>query len=91
MGEEIREHKVVLEGRCKLSITGVISVRSFDEECIVLNLEGCRLTVEGRGLHIGELSLERGIVLTEGIVTALIYDEGGMKIRKKFFGFDREA
>ena len=47
-----RWHSLSLEGREKLSITGVDDVSGFDEELVVLRTGQGELTVRGRQLHI---------------------------------------
>ena len=40
-------HSVILEGREKLTISGVTDVQSFDEEQVVLQLEAGELIIQG--------------------------------------------
>ena len=53
-------HRLTMEGREKLTISGVEDVISFDEHEILLDtLEGT-LLLRGEGLHINKLSVESG-------------------------------
>ena len=47
-------HKVTLEGRNRLNLTGVKEVESFDEGMVVLHTTRGTLVVRGDGLHLNE-------------------------------------
>ena len=49
-------HRLQLEGREKLTVSGVEDVERFDETGIVMATSAGLLTVTGEGLHIGQLS-----------------------------------
>ena len=68
-------HKLTLDQRSKLTMTGVREVISFDDSAVVLETELGALTVHGSGLQMKTLSLEGGQVAVEGNVCALIYEE----------------
>ena len=68
-------HRIVLEGRQKLTVTGVTEVVSFDETAVVLRTELGTLLVQGRDLQLKTLSVEGGQVAVEGTVSALGYEE----------------
>lgn len=71
-------HRVVLEERGSLSVTGVEEVERFDEEEIVMSTVRGTMVVRGTGLHIEKLSLDGGELKVEGNVDTLTYeDEGG--------------
>ncbi|MFR1150324.1 MAG: YabP/YqfC family sporulation protein [Butyricicoccus sp.] len=53
-------HSVILEGREKLTISGVTDVHSFDEEQVLLETVRGMLVVRGQGLHVERLQLEAG-------------------------------
>ena len=50
-------HSVILEGREKLTISGVTDVHSFDEEQVLLETVRGMLVVRGQGLHVERLQL----------------------------------
>lgn len=76
MEEQIRlPHKLTLNDRKKLTLTGVTEVMSFDEQSVVLETELGMLTVHGQQLQLKNLSQEGGQVAVEGEVAALIYEE----------------
>ena len=68
-------HNVNLEGRGKLTVTGVRDVESFDESLIVLDTVRGVLLVHGRDLHLQLLSLEGGQAVVDGLVDSLTYEE----------------
>ena len=74
------EHRVLLEGREELVISGVEEVESFDESAILLTTAQGGLEIQGEGLHIEKLSLDGGDLKVEGRVNALVYEaEGGRR------------
>lgn len=75
MEKECLPHKVVLDGRSRLSVTGVTDVLSFDEGAVLLRTEMGILTVQGRDLRLKTLSPEGGHVSVEGNVASLVYEE----------------
>ena len=82
-------HTVILEGREKLSISGVIDVQSCDEEQVLLETVRGMLVVRGQGLHVERLQLEAGELIVEGEVGLVEYDDsvqprGGLL--KRLFG-----
>lgn len=68
-------HRVELEDRDKLTVSGVEDVERFDEGCIVMATCEGTLIVTGEGLHIGKLSLDGGELQVDGRVEALTYEE----------------
>lgn len=68
-------HKLTLNERRQLSMSGVSEVVSFDESAVVLRTGLGTLTVHGKDLQLKTLSLEGGQVAVDGTVSALIYEE----------------
>ena len=66
-------HSVILEGREKLTISGVTDVHSFDEEQVLLETVRGMLVVRGQGLHVERLQLEAGELIIQ--VGLLEYDD----------------
>ena len=74
--EETRlPHKLQLNERKSLTMTGVTEVVSFDENTVVLQTALGLLIVQGQQLSLQNLSLEGGQVAVEGTVSALSYEE----------------
>ena len=57
---------ITVKNRNIMSVTGVTEVISFDEGAVELRTACGELCIEGEGLHIGVLDMERGIVTLEG-------------------------
>lgn len=72
---EEKPHRVTLDSRNRLTVTGVSDVESFDENAITMETEGGLLVVRGSSLHIEKLSLDGGDLLVEGEVDSLTYEE----------------
>ena len=75
MTEERFPHKLTLNERKSLTMTGVTEVVSFDETAVVLKTSLGLLTVQGQELKLKTLSLEGGQVAVDGEVSALVYEE----------------
>ena len=71
----VKPHSVSMDDRCRLNVTGVDDVESFDETTIVMNTSQGNLIVRGSGLHIGKISLDVGEIKVEGMITDLSYEE----------------
>ena len=67
-------HRLQLEGREKLSVSGVEDVVRFDENCIVTTTAGT-LIITGEELHIGKLSLDGGEMQVDGRIDAVTYED----------------
>ena len=84
---ETGKHTLTLSARTHIEIGGVTDVVSFDEETVTLVTDCGELTIEGASLHIGTLNIERGCVVVDGRVNALIYTENTpRKKRARLFG-----
>lgn len=70
-----RQHSVNMEGRAKLSITGVDDVSGFDENLVVLSTALGDLTIRGQQLHIDRIDLDAGQLDLRGSIQELSYDE----------------
>ena len=77
-------HKLTLDSRSRLTMTGVTEVESFDEELVVLHTTRGTLVVRGTGLHLQLLSLDGGQVHVDGMVESLTYEDDSAE-RAGFF------
>lgn len=68
-------HKLTLQQREDLTMTGVTEVVSFDEGAIILRTAMGMLTVLGQELSLKTLSLEGGQVAVKGHICSLAYEE----------------
>lgn len=76
-------HHIHLENRQTGQITGVVDVQAFDENEIRLETQQGMLQIQGKGLHVERLQLDRGEVDIQGQVDSLTYREGKSRERKK--------
>lgn len=89
MGEEriTLPHKLTLNERRQLTMTGVSEVISFDDTAVILRTQLGTLNIQGKDLQLKTLSLEGGQVAVDGTVSALYYEEprqGGSWVRRLF-------
>ena len=74
MGDNLgKGHRLVMENRQTLEVTGVKKVQSFDLKEIILETELGILSIKGQQLGIKQLNLEESMVDIEGYVNALVY------------------
>ena len=78
-------HNLIMEGRSRLSVSGVEDVESFDEESIIVHTSKGVLVIRGGELHIEKLSLDGGDLNVEGRVDSLRYEEDSRE-KAGFFG-----
>jgi sporulation protein YabP len=75
-GEQlILPHKLILNERAALSMTGVTEIISFDEEAVVLKTTLGTLMIQGSQLQLKQLTPDGGQVSVEGQVSSLVYEE----------------
>jgi len=75
MPEEHLPHKLQLNERSALTMTGVTEVVSFDETQVILQTSLGTLTVQGQQLQLKTLSLDGGQVAVDGHISLLAYEE----------------
>lgn len=70
-------HRIELDSRERLTVSGVEDVDRFDENEIVMTTSAGLLIVTGENLHIGKLSLDGGELHVDGRIESLIYEDRG--------------
>lgn len=83
------EHRILLESRHSLTVSGVEEVESFDDTTITMHTNHGMLVVQGEGLHIEKLSLDGGDLKVEGQVDSLSYEDSSQSptgFLSRFFG-----
>ncbi len=70
-----KKHNLILEDRCKLSLSGVTDVESFDDTEVSLYTTQGELVIRGKNLHVDEVSLETGDLEMSGEVKSMIYGD----------------
>lgn len=68
-------HKLTLNERKALTMTGVTEVVSFDDTAVVLRTVLGTLEVQGQELQLKTLSIDGGQVAVDGHICALYYEE----------------
>ena len=61
-----RVQNVILENRQKLSISGVVDVESFNDECVIADTELGILVIKGMDLRINKLDIDSSELGIEG-------------------------
>lgn len=79
-------HNIILEGRKKLSVSGVTDVDKFDENTVLLYTSMGEMTVKGSDLHVNGLSLESGEMNIEGDISGIIYGDTDRRAPLSIFG-----
>lgn len=71
----VMPHKLTLDERSKLTMTGVTEVISFDDSAVILRTNLGKLMIHGKQLQLKTLSLDGGQVAVDGHIAAMIYEE----------------
>ena len=69
------EHRLELEGRDRLTVSGVEDVDRFDETGIIMTTSAGTLVITGEDLHIGKLSLDGGEIHVDGRIDSITYED----------------
>lgn len=90
MNNSASRHRVVLEERSRLSISGVTDVISFDDESITADTDMGMVAIRGEDLHISRLNLDEGVLQVDGSIDSIDYGDdsaaakGGFLLGKIF-------
>jgi len=77
---------LILENRQRLSISGVIDVESFNEDCVVVDTELGLLIIHGEDLRINKLNIDNSELNIEGNIISCEYNDRETTRPKGFFG-----
>ena len=66
-------HNGIMENRKHMTVSGVLDIDSFSEDGIVLYTDLGELSVTGRDLHLGKLSVDTGELTLDGEIESLTY------------------
>lgn len=69
------EHRLSLEDRNRIDVTGVTDVDSFDDTTVSLTTSRGELTIRGQGLQVNRLNVENGLLSVDGKIDSLSYSE----------------
>lgn len=86
--EALFPHKLTLNERSQLTMTGATEVISFDDSAVVLRTSLGNLMVQGRELKLKTLVPEGGQVTVTGKISALSYEEPRIRVGfwRRLFG-----
>lgn len=73
--KRLRAQAITLENREMLSVSGVRNVDEFNETDICLDTDCGILHIDGDSLHITKLNLDDGIVLLEGNICGIVFED----------------
>ena len=79
-------HRVVMEGRQGLRVSGVEDVESFDDDTVVIYTVDGTMTVKGMDFRINKLSVEDGELEIDGDVDSIQYSDSRKEEHGGFFG-----
>jgi len=68
------KHRLVVEKRESVAITGVMDVISFDEEQVICETDLGVLILRGAGLHVSNLNLDSGLLDIFGEIEGITYE-----------------
>ena len=79
-------HNIILEGRKKMSVSGVTDVDRIDENTVLLYTTMGEMTVRGEDLHVNDLSVESGEMNIEGEIRSVVYGDIDRRSPLSFVG-----
>ena len=80
---EIKEHNVIITGRCRLEMSGVEDVSAFDEIQIIAKSSDADISIEGDGLKIEKFDCDSGNLVVKGKINGLNYYNSSKEKKKK--------
>ena len=83
---ERQEHILTLKSRKELKITGVRQILNFDDTCVAFITSDGELEIDGDGLNIDVLDLDRGIASVTGNISGMNYISDQPVKKRKFWG-----
>jgi sporulation protein YabP len=69
------KHTVSLDNRERAVFSGVQDVESFNDEQVVMITSSGAIILSGQNLHISKLNLEEGLLVVDGFIYAMEYDD----------------
>ncbi|SEF79800.1 sporulation protein YabP [Caloramator fervidus] len=85
----IKEHKIYIDNRGKIDISGVNAIYTFNDEQVSLSTVMGNLLIRGKDLKVNKLNVDSGDVSIVGQINSLSYtskDEGkNENLLKKLF------
>ena len=79
-------HVVTIKDREMLTVTGVIDVINFDENLVEASTACGDITIDGEGLKISVVDIEKGELTLTGKIFGFYYNEKKVKKNQGLFG-----
>ena len=84
-GNNMSIHNVIVEGRKKISISGVEDMECFDDGKVVVYTSMGIMIINGANFHMNRLSLDTGEIVVEGDINSVAYEDANPVTQKKLF------
>ena len=90
MGETVNKigtHKLTLDNRNSMSMTGVAKVISIDQDLVLLVTENGKLKITGKNMQASTLDIDKGILELTGSFNSMVYSgekEGTLSLKSLF-------
>ena len=90
MGETVNKigtHKLTLDNRNSMSMTGVAKVISIDQDLVLLVTENGKLKITGKNMQASTLDIDKGILELTGSFNSMVYSgekEGALSLKSLF-------
>lgn len=72
-------HNIIIEGRSKMILSGILDVESFEEDNVALKTTGGNLTIRGNNMRMESYLSEVGDLVIYGNFYALVYLDDSVK------------
>lgn len=83
--EMTAKHKIILDDRQNLVMTGVTKVDNINTECINCRVNNSVVCITGKDLHIAKLDVDTGNVEVVGEINSIKYLEQKQGFLKRIF------
>lgn len=70
-----KTHKMTMDNRSKIMLTGVVDVAEFDLKHVLLETTMGMLIIKGSSIKVKKVSLENGEIAVEGTIDNLEYSD----------------
>lgn len=85
-GDRQLPHRLVLDERRALTVTGVTEVLRFDERSVALKTVKGLLLLRGEGMQLKQLAPDSGQISVQGQISGLSYEELRGGFLRRMFG-----
>ena len=80
-----KKHKLVCEDRKNLFLNGITKVDSTGETQVVCEINGSKIVILGKDLHVKKLDVNEGVLEVEGQIDQIKYAEKSKPLFKRLF------